>query len=79
MGLEHYMTKGYARFECRICGCVVYSSIALEQSADLPAENLVELTCSSGHTDQYDVVQTKLAQRKPEAVVNSNMAKAAFA
>ena len=72
-------TKGYARFECRICGVVVYSHIALEQSADLPADNLVELTCSSGHTDQYDIVEIKLAQTKPEAVLNKNLAKVAYA
>lgn len=76
------MNNGYARFECRICGELVYSSISLEQAAGIPAEKsgdrLVELTCSHGHTDQYTAREIKRAETKPAGTVKGNIAKAAF-
>jgi hypothetical protein len=76
------MSNGYARFECRICGELVYSSIALEHAAGIPAEisneRLVELTCSHGHTDQYTAHEIKRAGTKPVGVAKGNIAKAAF-
>lgn len=76
------MSNGYARFECRICGELVYSSIPLEQAAAIPAEKsnerLVELTCSSGHTDQYTAREIKRAEAKPVGIVKGKLAKAAF-
>jgi hypothetical protein len=76
------MSNGYARFECRICGELVYSSIPLEQAAAIPAEKsgerLVELTCSSGHSDQYSAREIKRAEPKPVGIVKGKLAKAAF-
>ena len=76
------MSNGYARFECRICGELVYSSISLEQAAAIPAEKsserLVELTCSSGHSDQYSAREIKRAEPKPVGIVKGKLAKAAF-
>ena len=76
------MSNGYARFECRICGELVYSSISLEQAAGIPAEKsgdrLVELTCSHGHTDQYTAREIKRAETKPAGAVKGKIAKAAF-
>jgi hypothetical protein len=76
------MSTGYARFECRICGELVYSSIPLEPTADIPAENssdgLVELTCSHGHSDQYAVLEVKPVETKPVGVVKGKLAAAAF-
>ena len=76
------MSNGYARFECRICGELVYSSIRLDQVAGIPAEKsgerLVELTCSSGHSDQYSAREIKRAEPKPVGIVKGKLAKAAF-
>jgi hypothetical protein len=76
------MSNGYARFECRICGELVYSSIPLEQAAGIPAEKsgdrLVELTCSSGHSDQYSAREIKRAEAKPLGIVKGRLANAAF-
>jgi hypothetical protein len=76
------MSNGYARFECRICGELVYSSIPLEQAARIPAEKsgdrLVELTCSSGHSDQYSAREIKRAETKPAGIVKGKLANAAF-
>jgi hypothetical protein len=76
------MSNGYARFECRICGELVYSSIPLEQAAAIPAEKsgdrLVELTCSSGHSDQYSAREIKRAETKPLGIVKGKLANAAF-
>jgi hypothetical protein len=76
------MSNGYARFECRICGELVYSSIPLEQAASIPAEKsgerLVELTCSSGHSDQYSAREIKRAEPKPVGIVKGKLANAAF-
>jgi hypothetical protein len=76
------MSNGYARFECRICGELVYSSIPLEQAAAIPAEKsgdrFVELTCSSGHSDQYSAREIKRAETKPLGIVKGKLANAAF-
>jgi hypothetical protein len=73
------MSNGYARFECRICGELVYSSIPLEPAAGTPAgDRLVELTCSHGHTDQYTAREIKQPETKPVGVAKGNIAKAAF-
>ncbi len=76
------MSKGYARFECRICGELVYSSIPLEQATGMAAEKsgdrLVELTCSSGHSDQYSDREIKRAEAKPLGIVKGKLANAAF-
>ncbi len=76
------MSNGYARFECRICGELVYSSILLEQAAAIPAEKsgdrLVELTCSHGHTDQYTAREIKRPEAKPASPAKSKAVKAAF-
>jgi len=76
------MSNGYARFECRICGELVYSSIPLEQAAAIAAEKsgdrFVELTCSSGHSDQYSAREIKRAETKPLGIVKGKLANAAF-
>ena len=73
------MSNGYARFECSICGELVYSSIPLEPTAGAPVgDRLVDLTCSHGHTDQYTAYEIKRPETKPVGVVKSNVAKAAF-
>jgi hypothetical protein len=76
------MSNGYARFECRICGELVYSSIPLEQAAGIQADKsgdrLVELTCSSGHSDQYSAREIKRPTAKPAGIVKGKLANAAF-
>jgi hypothetical protein len=77
------MSNRYARFECRICGELVYSSIPLEQATGIAAEKsgdrVVELTCSSGHSDQYSAREIKRAvETKPAGIVKGKLASAAF-
>jgi hypothetical protein len=65
-----------------ICGELVFSSMTLVQAAALQAEKagdrLVELTCSSGHSDQYSAREIKRAETKPLGIVKGKLANAAF-
>jgi hypothetical protein len=66
---------GYARFECRICGELVYSPISPE-NIDNSKEKAVELTCSAGHTDQYRVRDSDTVATKPAGRLKVRYAKA---
>ena len=83
------MNSRYARFECRICGELVYSPIVLEkepgsffQENKLPEPTMtqsssIELTCSAGHSDVYFLNEIKLPQAKPPAKLHLRRAMAA--
>jgi hypothetical protein len=70
------MSNGYARFECRTCGELVYSPVSSEQHGDGSAERSWELTCSSGHTDQYRLREIKIVEAKPAGRLKIRYAKA---
>jgi hypothetical protein len=56
----------YARFDCRICGETVYSLISKEsQEGGFFRDRTLELTCSSGHTDQYRTEEVVLVAGRP--------------
>ena len=72
------MNSRYARFECRVCGELIYSPIVLEtesgisvQENKLPeaakTERSIELTCSGGHSDVYYLYEIMPPEAKPPA------------
>jgi hypothetical protein len=74
------MHSRYARFECRICGELIYSPILLEQESDTSfqekelreaakTEQSIELTCSGGHSDVYYLYEIEPPEAKPPAGV----------
>jgi hypothetical protein len=82
------MHSRYARFECRICGELIYSPIVLEQepgtsfqenklSDATKTERSIELTCSGGHSDVYYLYEIKPPEAKPPAKVYLRRAMAA--
>jgi len=57
----------YARFNCRTCGETVYSLVSLdEQEVGFSRNTTLELSCSSGHTDQYSINEVVLVPNRPE-------------
>jgi hypothetical protein len=57
----------YARFDCRTCGETVYSPVSLDkQEVSFSKNKTLELSCSSGHTDQYSIQEVVLVPNRPE-------------
>jgi hypothetical protein len=82
------MNSRYARFECRICGELIYSPIVLEpesntsfQENKLPeptkTDRSIELTCAGGHSDVYYVYEIMPPEAKPPSKVYLRRAMAA--
>lgn len=57
----------YARFDCRTCGERVYSLVSMDkQEVGFSKNKMLELSCSSGHTDQYSLNEVVLVPNRPE-------------
>ncbi len=81
------MNNRYARFNCRICGELVYSPIALDQNSNpfflenkltdqTKSQPTMELTCSGGHSDLYRMPEIKFVDFKPAGRVQFRRAMA---
>jgi len=72
------MSSAYSRFQCRICGRPIYSTLTIELNGEAPSEEkTVELTCSGGHSDQYNARELVLAETKPPGRLQTRRAMAA--
>jgi len=61
------ISSAYARFACRTCGETVYSPVLTEQQEGSSSRGeTLELSCSSGHTDQYKRNEVILVPTKPD-------------
>jgi hypothetical protein len=72
------ISSTYARFDCRTCGERFYSPILLEKQEGGSSKNrTLELSCSSGHTDQYSLDEVVLVPKRPEGSLRMRHALAA--
>jgi hypothetical protein len=64
------MTTEYGTFRCRICGREGFAPLPAD--SDVSLENdCVELTCSSAHTDQYDIAMIhRLTSKAPSKLLS---------
>ena len=60
------ISSTYARFDCRTCGETFYSPIPMEKREGVSKHSTLELSCSSGHTDQYSLDDVVLVPKRPE-------------
>lgn len=67
------MTTEYGTFRCSICGREGFAPLPADD--DVFRENdCVELTCSSAHTDQYDIAVIQRVSSEPPSKVLSREA-----
>jgi hypothetical protein len=60
------ISSTYARFDCRTCGETFYSLVPMElQEGSISKDRTLELSCSSGHTDQYSLNEVVFVQHRP--------------
>lgn len=60
------ISSSYARFACRTCGETVYSPILMEElEGGFSKSKTLELSCSSGHSDQYRMEEVVLVPNRP--------------
>jgi hypothetical protein len=53
------MATIYRKIDCRICGKKVFTVVPYSVNGEvLTADIVIELTCSSGHTDAYDLTES---------------------
>lgn len=58
------MAHEFRKFDCRICGKQIFVHIPVAANGDTLEDNVVELTCPSGHTDTYDLVREAFTTSK---------------
>jgi hypothetical protein len=72
------MSSTYARFNCRTCGETFYSLVPMDkQEGRFSNSRTLELSCSSGHTDQYSLEEVVLVSKRPEGSLRMRHALAA--
>ncbi len=59
--------QDYGTFRCRVCGDTVYFPLPIETVENGGTKySRVELTCTKGHTDAFELSQIKAMSRDPE-------------
>ena len=72
------ISSTYARFDCRTCGETFYSLVPMDkQGGSFSKNRTLELSCSSGHTDQYSLDEVVLVPKRPEGSLRMRHALAA--
>jgi hypothetical protein len=71
------ISSSYARFDCRTCGEMFYSPVVMEKQEGSSRNRTLELSCSSGHSDQYSLDEVVLVQKPPQGSLRMRHALAA--
>ncbi len=67
------MAHQYGRTSCKVCGDEVFVPLQTSPSDGLMT---VELTCSNGHTDSYEVSKLEAVRSKPASALKLRRASA---